>query len=67
MTYDLRRLRFKGLIHRIEHTHTYVLTPEGQRVATSAAAFTPAVRGRFAARGAARKGIRPSAVWWTLE
>jgi hypothetical protein len=33
MTYDLRRLRFKGLIQRIEHTHTYTLTPEGQRLA----------------------------------
>jgi hypothetical protein len=33
MTYDLRRLRLKGLIRRIEHTHTYVLTPEGQRMA----------------------------------
>jgi hypothetical protein len=33
MTYDLRRLRAKNLIRRIEHTHTYVLTPEGQRVA----------------------------------
>jgi hypothetical protein len=26
MTYDLRRLRLNGLIRRIEHTHTYVLT-----------------------------------------
>jgi|GEM_PF-6108166 len=33
MTYDLRRLRLNGLIRRIEHTHTYVLTPEGQRLA----------------------------------
>jgi hypothetical protein len=33
MTYDLRRLRLKGLIHRVEHTHTYTLTPEGQRLA----------------------------------
>lgn len=33
MTYDLRRLRFNGLIRRIEHTHTYVLTPDGQRLA----------------------------------
>jgi len=33
MTYDLRRLRLKGLIRRIEHTHTYVLTPEGTRIA----------------------------------
>ena len=31
MTYDLRRLRAKGLIRKIEHTHTYVLTPAGQR------------------------------------
>ena len=33
MTYDLRRLRSKGLIQRIEHTHTYTLTPDGQRFA----------------------------------
>lgn len=33
MTYDLRRLRFNGLIRRVEHTHTYVLTPDGQRLA----------------------------------
>jgi hypothetical protein len=33
MTYDLRRLRLHGLIQRVPRTHTYVLTPEGQRVA----------------------------------
>ena len=33
MTYDLRRLRLNGLIRRIEHTHTYVLPPDGQRIA----------------------------------
>jgi hypothetical protein len=33
MTYDLRRLRLNGLIRRVEHTHTYVLTPEGRRIA----------------------------------
>jgi predicted MarR family transcription regulator len=33
MTYDLRRLRLKGLIRRIERTNRYVLTPEGIRVA----------------------------------
>jgi predicted MarR family transcription regulator len=33
MTYDLRRLRLNGLIHRIAHTHTYALTPDGQRIA----------------------------------
>jgi hypothetical protein len=33
MTYDLRRLRLHGLIQRVPHTHTYALTPDGQRVA----------------------------------
>ncbi len=33
MSYDLRRLRLHGLIERIQHTNTYRLTPEGQRVA----------------------------------
>ena len=33
MTYDLRRLRLDGLIRRTEHTHNYVLTPDGQRLA----------------------------------
>jgi hypothetical protein len=33
MSYDLRRLRMNGLIRRLDHTNTYVLTPDGQRVA----------------------------------
>jgi len=33
-TYDLRRLRLKGLVERIEDHHRYVLTPEGTRFAT---------------------------------
>jgi hypothetical protein len=33
MTYDLRRLRVHGLIERIPRTNTYVLTPDGVRVA----------------------------------
>jgi len=33
MTYDLRRLRRKGLIRRLEESHSYVLTPDGIRVA----------------------------------
>jgi len=33
MSYDLARLRTKGLIRRRPGTHTYDLTPEGQRVA----------------------------------
>jgi len=33
MSYDLRRLRLHGLIARLAHSNTYVLTPEGIRVA----------------------------------
>ena len=32
-SYDLRRLRLKGLIVRLEHSNTYVLTDDGQRFA----------------------------------
>jgi hypothetical protein len=33
MSYDLRRLRLHGLIRRLPRSNTYVLTPEGIRVA----------------------------------
>jgi hypothetical protein len=33
MSYDLRRLQLKGLIRRLEHSNTYVLTGDGQRTA----------------------------------
>jgi hypothetical protein len=33
MGYDLGRLRLNGLIHRLEGTNTYLLFPEGDRVA----------------------------------
>jgi hypothetical protein len=33
MSYDLARLRLNGLIERREHTNTYLLTSDGQRVA----------------------------------
>lgn len=33
MSYDLRRLRLKGLIARVESSHTYILTSYGRRVA----------------------------------
>ena len=33
MSYDLARLRLNGLIERRQHTNTYTLTPDGQRVA----------------------------------
>jgi hypothetical protein len=34
MTYDLRRLRLKGLIERIEHSHRYRITALGIKVVT---------------------------------
>jgi hypothetical protein len=43
MTYDLRRLRLHGLIERIAGTNTYVLTPDGARVAL----FYTKVHGRL--------------------
>jgi hypothetical protein len=33
MTYDLRRLRLKGLVARVPRSHTYTLTPDGTRFA----------------------------------
>jgi hypothetical protein len=33
MTYDLRRFRRKGLIRRLSHSNSYVLTSDGLRVA----------------------------------
>jgi hypothetical protein len=33
MTYDLRRLRLKGLIQRVPEKNRYVLTPAGRRIA----------------------------------
>jgi hypothetical protein len=33
MTYDLRRLRLHGVIHRVPHSLCYTLTPDGMRAA----------------------------------
>jgi hypothetical protein len=33
MSYDLRRLRLKGIITRVPRSHRYVLTPTGRRIA----------------------------------
>jgi hypothetical protein len=33
MSYDLRRLRLHGLIQRLPRSNTYILTPDGIRVA----------------------------------
>src|SRR4029078_6692689 len=35
MTYDLRRLRLAGLIHRLPHTHHYTLTSDRIRIAVA--------------------------------
>jgi hypothetical protein len=48
MTYDLRRLRLKGLIFRPPRTYRYFLTPHGWKVARlmtrlEARVFRPAV------------------------
>jgi hypothetical protein len=48
MTYDLRRLRLKGLIQRVPEKNRYVLTPRGRRGAlfftkTFARIFRPAM------------------------
>ncbi len=48
-TYDLRRLRRKGLIERLPHSNRYQLTPLGRRVAVL---FTKA-HGRVLAPGLA--------------
>ena len=42
MTYDLRRLRLKGLVTRFEHTNTYTLTGEGIRFAVTYTTAPPA-------------------------
>ena len=35
MTYDLRRLRLKGLVIRVQHTNTYTLSDDGIRFAVT--------------------------------
>ena len=55
MTYDLRRLRRKGLIQRLPHTHRYVLTFVGRRIAL----FFTKAHARVLRRGLARLDIGP--------
>ena len=49
MTYDLRRLRARGLITRIPHTHRYTITDHGLHTAM----FLSAVHDRFLPTGLA--------------
>jgi hypothetical protein len=50
MTYDLHRLRARGLITRIPHTHRNKITDHGQH----AAMYLSAVHDRFLPTGPAR-------------
>lgn len=50
MTYDLRRLRARGLITRIPHTHRYTITDHGLHTAM----FLSAVHDRFLPTGLAQ-------------
>src|ERR1700730_13605237 len=50
MTYDLHRLRARGLITRIPHTHRNKITDHGLH----AAMYLPAVHDRFLPTGPAR-------------
>ena len=60
MTYDLRRLRLKGLIHRIARTHRYTATSYGLKVAFfSSKLYLRLLRPHLA--GAARRGGLPAA------
>jgi len=72
-TYDLRRLRRKGLIERLPHSHRYQLTPVGRRVAVlftktygrilapGMAALDPALPGDLAKRSPL------ASAWRTLD
>jgi DNA-binding MarR family transcriptional regulator len=55
MTYDLRRLRLRGLIQRLPHSHRYVVTPAGRRVAL----FFTKSYARVLRRGLARLDAPP--------
>ena len=55
MTYDLRRLRRKGLIQRHPHTNRYVLTFVGRRIAL----FFTKTHARVLRRGLARLDVAP--------
>ena len=50
ITYDLRRLRVRGLIARIPHTHRYIITEHGLHTAM----FLSAVHDRFLPTGLAQ-------------
>jgi hypothetical protein len=55
MTYDLRRLRLKGIIQRIPKMNRYVVTPAGRRIAL----FFSKSYARVLRRGLARLDIPP--------
>jgi hypothetical protein len=61
MTYDLWRLRRKGLIERVPGTHTYVLTVDGTRAAMFyTKTFASVIDPLFAAAASPRPSSRPA-------
>jgi hypothetical protein len=68
-TYDLRRLRLKGLIERVPGTHRYQVTPHGQHIATfftrlTARVIVPVLTELDTTSRPTRATPRPLAVAW---
>jgi hypothetical protein len=64
MTYDLRRLRRKGLIRRIPKTQRYELTDQGRRIAV----FFTKTYARILKPGRERVALgHPSILWSCLR
>jgi hypothetical protein len=68
-TYDLRRLRLKGLIERVAGTHTYRVTDHGRRIATfftrlAARVMAPCLAGLDAATRPPRSAPAPLVTAW---
>ena len=71
MTYDLRRLRLKGVVQRIPRSHRYVLTPQGRRIAffmtKSYCRVVRPILQRFDTRAPPSASDRLQRAWTTCE
>lgn len=68
-TYDLRRLRLKGFIERVDRTNTYRVTPHGLRIAAfftqlAARVIVPALTDLAALAPPHRRETRPLTIAW---
>jgi hypothetical protein len=68
-SYDLRRLRLKGFIERLDHTNTYRVTAHGRRIAAfftqlAARVVVPALTDLATIARPARAAPRPLTVAW---